>query len=349
MATQSGVEWVAGFEINKARPPWRALLFSHGWFQTLLDLTSVEVIVSPTFGVLMTHSTRFWLAVGTLRNWLTTFEHRYMWGLKASQRRYWEALTPHTDIVFFYVNTPVGGVVGFGLVRNKLHQTSPNWDEELLRNEVIWPLRFEFDVLSAIPPALWKTQRVSREDLKLRARAGFQSLERGIAEELMRALPATLPQELLAESQPGVAAATLALPATPRLSDDPHAHAQHLLVEIGRMQKFLAEPEFPLENRRLDVVWRRVQRSVPSYVFEVQVGGNLTEAMGKLKQARDLWNSNVCLVGKEEHRSAVNQLLGSTFHEIQNHLRFIELAQVGELYQRKLAYRELESQLGILP
>jgi hypothetical protein len=273
-----------------------------------------------------------------------------MWGLKASQRHYWEALTPNTDIVFFYVNAPVGGVVGFGLVRNKLHQTSPNWDEELLRNEVIWPLRFELDVLSAIPPALWKQQRVFREDLKLRARGGFQSLEPHIAGELMRALPAALSQELsLVGSEPAVALANLVLPASPGPSDDPHTHAQRLLVEIGRMQKFLAESEFPLENRRLDVVWRRVQRSVPSYVFEVQVGGNLTEALGKLKQARDLWNSNVCLVGKQEHRTAVSQLLGSTFHEIQSHLRFIELAQVRELYQRKLAYREMESELGILP
>jgi len=298
----------------------------------------------------VTRSTRFWLAVGTLRNWLTTFEHRYMWGLKASQRPYWEALNPNADIVFFYVNAPVGGVVGFGLVRNKLHQTSPNWDEELLRNEVIWPLRFELDVLSAIPPALWKQQRVFREDLKIRARGGFQSLETQVAEELMRALPTPVPQELaLIGLQRPVAAASLTFPPALGPSDDPHAHAQRLLVEIGRMQKLLAEPEFPLENRRLDVVWRRVQRSVPSYVFEVQVSGNLTEALGKLKQARDLWNSSVCIVGKEEHRSAVNQLLGSTFHEIQGHLRFIELAQVDDLYGRKLAYRQLESDLGILP
>ncbi len=72
------------------------------------------------------------------------------------------------------------------------------------------------------------------------------------------------------------------------------------------------------------------------------------EGMGKLKQAHDLWNSNIFLVGKKEHRRPVNELLSATFREIQNRLRFIELAQVEALYQRKHAYRELEGQLGIL-
>lgn len=294
--------------------------------------------------------TKFWLAVGKHANWLTVFAYEWIWGLKATQRNYWEVIRENSDIVFFYATLPVGGVVGCGIVRTKLIQNSPRWPEELDRNEVIWPLRFEFDVLSAIPPALWKERRIFREDLKIRARAGFQSLEREIAEELMRALPGTLPQELTLPSPQTVLAAPAQVPSAGTVpSSDPHAHAQRLLVEIGRMQKFLAEPEFPLENRRLDVAWRRVQRSVPSYVFEIQVGGNLTEAMGKLKQARDLWNSNICLVGKEEHRSPANQLLGGTFHEIQDRLRFIELAQVEELYQRKRAYRDLETSLGILP
>jgi len=70
--------------------------------------------------------------------------------------------------------------------------------------------------------------------------------------------------------------------------------------------------------------------------------------MGKLKHAFDLWNSNIFLVGKNEHRAPANQLAGGTFREIQQRLRFIEVSQVEDLYQRKRAYRELEGQLGIL-
>ncbi len=295
-------------------------------------------------------TTRFWLAVGTPQNWHTAFDYGGIWGLKATQRRYWEAITENSDIVFFYVTTPVAGVVGYGIVRTKLHQNSPLWPEERARNEIVWPLRFEFDVLACLPPRFWNAQKVVLSELKIRARSGFQSLEAAIAQDLLPALPSGVPQELLVITTVGLRAkpAGIAPTEVPAAVADPHSHAQWVLAEIGRFQRYVADTEYPLENRRLDVVWRRVQRSVPSFVFEVQVGGNLTEAMGKLKQAFDLWNSNIFLVGKEEHRAPADQLLGGTFHEIQHRLRFLEIAQVEDLYQRKRAYRELESQLGIL-
>jgi len=294
-------------------------------------------------------STRFWLAVGTRQNWHTAFDYGGMWGLKATQRHYWERLTENTDVVFFYSTLPVGGVVGYGLIRTKLQQRSPLWHDELIRNEIIWPLRFEFDVLSCLAPNQWENQRVVLPELKARVRGGFQALEGALAEEIMRALPEAIPENLALTAPVGLRAK---LPLVGRESSvlpaDPHDRTQALLVEIGRLQRYLADSEYPLENRRVDVVWRRVQRSVPSYVFEVQVAGNITEALGKLKRAFDLWNSNIFLVGKQEHRAPFNELVQGTFHEVQNRLQFIELNQVEELHQRKRAYREFEGELGIL-
>lgn len=299
----------------------------------------------------MAGTTKFWLAVGTPTNWHTAFDYGGIWGLRKTQRHFWDSLSENTDLVFFYVTRPVAGVVGHGLVRTKLHQPSPLWPEERARNEVIWPLRFEFDVLSCLPPYAWVEQKITSVELKSKARSGFQSLDGMTAGELLRALPAQVPRDLVLGVPQDVR--SLATPLAPApgapMPEDAHARAQWQVAEIGRLQRFVAETEYPVENRRLDVVWRRVQRSVPSYVFEVQVGGNLTEGIGKLKQAFDLWNSNVFLVGKEDHRLPANQLLATTFREIQHRLRFIELTQVEELYQTKHAYRELESQLGILP
>lgn len=296
-------------------------------------------------------TTKFWLGVGTPVNWHTAFDYGGIWGLKKTQRHYWESLTENTDLVFFYVTSPVAGVVGHGLVRTKLHQPSPLWPEERARNEVIWPLRFEFDVLSCLPPYAWAESKVTSAELKSRVRSGFQSLDGATAGELIRTLPAQAPRDLVLSAPGGLRnqPTALATATDAPMPGDAHARAQWQLAEIGRLQRFMAETEYPIENRRLDVVWRRVQRSVPSYVFEVQVSGNLTEGIGKLKQAFDIWNSNVFLVGREEHRQPVNQLLAATFREIQHRLRFIELAQVEELYQSKRAYRELEGQLGILP
>lgn len=283
-------------------------------------------------------------------NWHTAFDYGGIWGLRKTQRHYWESLSENTDLVFFYVTSPVAGVVGHGIVRTKLHQTSPLWPEERARNEVIWPLRFEFDVLSCLPPHLWANQRVTSVEMKSRARSGFQSLDAATAADLIRAFPGEVPRDLVLAAHRGRQGQPATLQAPPSsIPADAHARAQWQIAEIGRLQKFMAEKEYPIENRRLDVVWRRVQRSVPSYAFEVQVGGNLTEGVGKLKQAYDLWNSNVFLVGKEEHRTPLDQLLSATFREIRHRLRFIELGQIEQLYESKRAYRELESHLGILP
>ncbi len=295
----------------------------------------------------MASAPKFWLAVGTPVNWHTAFDYGGIWGLRNTQRHYWEPLNENSDLVFFYVTSPVSGVVGHGLIRTKLHQPSPLWPEERARNEVIWPLRFEFDVLSCLPPYVWEKQKVSSRELKSRARSGFQSLDPAAATELLRALPAQVPANLIVPVRPQLSDA-LPVPDMPA-GDNLHARAQWQIAEIGRLQKFMAETEYPIENRRLDVVWRKVQRSVPSYVFEVQVGGNLTEGIAKLKHAFDLWNSHVFLVGKEDHRVQVNQLVATTFREIEDRLRFIELGQVEELYETKRAYRDLESELGILP
>jgi len=292
-----------------------------------------------------------WLVIGTEQNWHTAFDYGPIWGLRNSQRHYWEKLTENSDIVFFYVTAPVSGVVGYGVVRTKLLQNSPLWPDERARNELIWPLRFEFDVLSCLPPAIWRTERYISASLKTRARSGFQSLEIGIAEEIMKSLPSTIPGGLILSDPVGPRGrmkAPFADFPSPRPTDA-HDRTQVMLSEIGRMQSFQTQMEFSHDDRRFDVVWRRIQRSVPSYVFEVQIGGNLTEAMGKLKQAFDLWNSNVFLVGKEEHREPTSRLAGGMFREIQQRVRFVEVSQVEELYQRKRAYREMETNLGLLP
>lgn len=297
----------------------------------------------------MARSTKAWLAVGSSQNWHTAFDFNGIWGLKTTQRHYWEVISENEDLVFFYANAPVSGVVGYGVVRTKLYQHSPLWPDERARNEVIWPLRFEFDVISCLPPASWERLKVGKNELRPLVRGGFQSLSSDLAQRFLRELPSAVPQGLVL-AEPIGPRAGLTRPIAPPipLGLTLHDHAKMLIAEIGRMQKFVSDVEFPIESRRIDVVWRRVARSVPSHVFEVQVSGNLTEAMGKLKQAFDLWNSNLFLVGNNEHRPGVSQLTGGAFRELNHRVKFLEHGQIEELYQRKRAYMDMETQLGIL-
>ncbi|MFQ5814452.1 MAG: hypothetical protein ACE5I2_14840 [Anaerolineae bacterium] len=276
---------------------------------------------------------RWWLAVGPPNNWETAFELGNIWGLKASGRPafYWEHLSEE-DNLLFYVTLPISGVIGYGTVRTKLKQDKPLWPEELREHQVLWPLRIEFDVDYCLPRELWKTDRVASEDVRVLSRAGFQPIDDDFAETVVNTFPSVGEKE---EKERGR-----------RLSL--HDQLIEQIVEAGHLQKFVAEREYNMEGTRLDAVWRRVANSVPTYVFEVQIGGDLYHALGKLKHAFDLWNSHIFLVAQEQDREKVSKLLSGTFHEIGARLQFIDVERFQTLLEHKREVRNLESQLGLL-
>lgn len=290
---------------------------------------------------------RYWLVVGSPENWHTAFEHGNIWGLKETQRHLWESLREN-DILLFYATKPVGGLIGYGSVRTKFRQNQPLWPQELQEGKVIWPLRFEFDVEYCLPPAKWTIQKLVSKDLW--PRGGFQLLSQSIGEQLVSSLKtpdygAQVPKPSLVAETRAQYEPSLEMPAEVFPS---HNDVKEALVEIGKLQNFIAESEYQFDIGKLDVVWRRVQQSVPTYVFEIQIGGNLYQALAKLKHAFDLWNSHVFLVSPQEDFSKALQLLSGTFHEIRSRLKFIDCLQVKELLVRKKGYRDFEKELGIL-
>jgi len=288
----------------------------------------------------------YWLVVGSKKNWDTAFQHGNIWGLKETQRHLWENLKEN-DKVIFYATTPVVGVIGYGAVRTKVKQNIPLWPEEIRKKTVIWPLRFEFDIEYCVQPDRWVSDKtVSKE---LFPRAGFQLLDVTVAKKLISSM--------------GVAEYITTTPEVPQVAEEPaefvtilekqgkvllsHDEIQEKLIEIGKLQKFIAEKEYIFDIGKLDVVWRRVENSVPTYVFEIQIGGDIYHALGKLKHAFDLWNSHIYFVASEKDHIKATSLLSGTFHEISNRIKHIELDNVEELYKRKKAYFEFEKELGI--
>lgn len=126
-----------------------------------------------------------------------------------------------------------------------------------------------------------------------------------------------------------------------------HDDVKDYLAEIGRIQGYITDKEYSLESTRLDVVWRRVERSVPTFVFEVQIGGDIYHAMSKLKHAFDLWNSHIFLVATMGERGKFEELISGTFHEVADQMRFIDVTLIGELLEKKRDYKEMERALGI--
>ncbi len=135
---------------------------------------------------------------------------------------------------------------------------------------------------------------------------------------------------------------------SPTIGKFSHNDVINDIAEIGQIQGFISDREYLLETTRLDVVWRRVERSVPTYVFEVQVEGDIYHAMSKLKHAFDLWNSHIFLVASNKERGKYQELLAGTFHEVADKMQFIEISLVKELLGKKRDYKNMEEALGIL-
>jgi len=289
----------------------------------------------------------YWLAVGTIKNWHTAFKYRNIWGLKETQRHLWESLKEN-DKMLFYATSPVSGIIGHGIIRTNFKQRQPIWPDEIKQRKVIWPLRFEFDVKFCLPPDKWVTAKVTSKELW--PRAGFQLISKDISENLISTMreteyPSNKDYEPLFVSEP-IAEFTSVAERTGKILTS-HGEVQDALVQIGELQNYIAEKEYPFDIGKLDVVWRRVLNSVPTYVFEVQVGGDIYHALAKLKHAFDLWNSHIFLVAAQEDHGKAEGLLAGTFHEISKRIKFIDLEKVVELYERKKSYFYFEKQLGI--
>jgi hypothetical protein len=284
---------------------------------------------------------QFWLVVGSQNNWKIAFENNNIWGLKDFRelRSLWNMLR-EGDGLLFYMSKPVHGIIGFGNVVTKFKQTNPLWPEEIKRNEVIWPLRFEFDIEYCLPPSLWKSNKYTSKDLQLISRMVFQCYP---VEEVNKARIALGLKPLIEASlEPLTELEIITEPGMVK-----HDDVQAYLAEIGRIQGYIADEEYPLDGMLLDVVWRRVERSVPTFAFEVQIGGDIYHAMAKLKHAFDLWNSHIFLVGTMRDKSKYQELLSGTFHEVADQIRFIDVTLVKELLARKREYKEMEQALGI--
>ncbi|MCM8785312.1 MAG: hypothetical protein NC827_04930 [Candidatus Omnitrophica bacterium] len=131
--------------------------------------------------------------------------------------------------------------------------------------------------------------------------------------------------------------------------EDLHSQLIELIIEIGRMNNFLTEKEYIAENIRFDVIWRRIDKGSPTYVFEVQVGGNIYSALAKLKHAYDLWNSNIFfIISSNKDLSSAQTLLNGTFHEIKNKVKIISAYEIKKLFLRKKSWIDYEKKLKIL-
>lgn len=284
----------------------------------------------------------FWVVPGSEKNWRQSLISKGIWGIEddSYKKIFWLAINPN-DLILFYVTGKIKGLVGYGVVRNKFYQDTPLWEAEKVEGLAKWPLRFEFDIEFILPQNIWLDNKIPISD-----KAGFrQPLMLKTWEEAKPLIKAMNPS---VEIESFEKVLIYSLPDENEKISPTHENIKKLLLEIGKLQAYVANAEFPMGSQRLDVVWRRLPESVPTYVFEVQVGGDIYHALAKLKHAHDLWNSRIFLVASPDIMSTINDLLSGTFHEIQPVLKFIHIDRIQTLHRAKLNIHNIEKELGII-
>jgi predicted RNA-binding protein with PUA-like domain len=282
-----------------------------------------------------------WISVGIVKNWETAISEN-IWGVKETQKNIWEKLQKG-DLLLFYATSPISGVIGIAKVENKFKQDKPLWAEEREKNQVIWPYRYDFKVEFVLPRMDWESKKVSTAGVKVNIMAGLSSVK---DKETVKLLLQKMDQSWNTE----LAKLVEEIPTKIIKKEEVNLHDQmkEMLLELGKIEGYIAEKEyiFPDTGERLDVVWRRVAASVPTYVFEVQIGGNLHQALVKLKHAYDLWNSNIFIISEEKDLQKINQLLGGAFHEIRDRVKTLTVEKIKKVHEIQIEDNKLKKEIG---
>ncbi|OQX51549.1 hypothetical protein B5M47_00380 [candidate division CPR3 bacterium 4484_211] len=304
---------------------------------------------------------QIWLVIGSIENWMTALSQPLpVWGLKESYYGQFNSLAMN-DLCIFYVKSPIKGVIGVGLVKDKyIDRTNKIWKEEIEKKKVIWPLRFRLQVLNVLPFEAWqgkegKLTPVSISDLPIIWQIGFQQLPPQKSTWVLEKI-----RKSWGVSDFIKGATILRMPLSIKHVDygkekeeftPGHKEIQRLLAETGKMQHFFSETEYKLpvagEDKRLDVVWKREFSGVPTYAFEVEISRNIEKALARLKVAFGLWNTKPRLIVPESDFEKVKFYLDRESKNFRKEFFFFEPEGVNKILTAKLKLRDIEEMYKI--
>jgi len=300
-----------------------------------------------------------WLVIGSAQNWETALAQPVpIWGLRPAHKSAFDAMQPG-DTVWFYATSPVAGVIGLGLVKDKyIDKSNLVWDEERREKKVIWPYRFRIQALKVIDTDHWKTDKVDIRDFRLFWQNGFQQLNAEHGAELLRRFQKAFG---LDSSDTVFSGATITSHSTTRehpelyvVAERPkskHRDLQEAIAEIGKLQFYHSQLEYPIalpgEEKNLDAVWKREIKGVPTFAFEVELSGAVEKALLRLKYAFNQWNSRPRIIVPDTLFQRVNNIAAAQDRVFSEQLRMYDPAQVTMLLSKKRELRDFEQKLAI--
>jgi len=267
------------------------------------------------------------------------------------------------DKAIFYLigsNPPV--FVGiFDFIGSWEEAKEPFWPSEKAEGRVIYPWRFR---LSTLKVGAADARKMSRQLSFIENKQGWSVYLVGSLANFGRPIPECDYQLIFDEltkppityqvkppTRHGMPPPTRVLRRRkiPQLRGPPPSHNElrDMIRDIGLMKRLVAEIEFPINSLRIDVAWHTEVQKMPSYVWEVHIGGNFYEALAKLKHAWDYWRAEPFLVTTEKFEDEARSLLGGTFHEIKPHIRIIHWNDIVKYYRLLTEVTKIEKKLRL--
>lgn len=311
----------------------------------------------------MVNKVQNWLVIGVPKNWETALSQPVpIWGLKPRYQAEFQAMNIG-DLLWFYVTSPVGGVIGVGMVKDKYtDNTKLIWPEERRQKEVIWPLRFRIQVLKVLPQPRWETDKIKINDFGLFWQIGFQLLKDKHVSELFKRVKITFgaieEKDLFAGAtipQPSLILKEKEVLYTPSLEKAEftinHRDLQNKIAEIGKLQFYYTELEYPVElsneRKNLDVVWKREIDGMPTYAFEVELSGTFEKAVDRLKFAFQKWNSRPRIIVPKKFVKKVYNVVDISGRDFSENIKIYEPLEIFKLWNKKRELKSTEQNLEI--
>ena len=131
----------------------------------------------------------YWMAVGPQENWTHSFENGNIWGCPGSTgiRTQWTKANIG-DILFFYITSPVKGIIGYGKIIAKSENTIPFWPIESGDKPSRFPLRIGFERLALIPHDKWTSEDSIGGVAGLARMGSWQVINHDLAKSIISAL-----------------------------------------------------------------------------------------------------------------------------------------------------------------
>ncbi len=308
----------------------------------------------------MSNKIQNWLVIGVPKNWETAFSQPVpIWGLKPRYQTEFQAMNIG-DFLWFYATSPVSGVIGVGIVKDKyVDPINLVWEEELKKKTVIWPLRFRIHVLKVLPKLNWKNSCIKINDFNLFWQTGFQLLSENHVLEIIKRgekifgsitqekifTGATITQPLFVREKKG------SYNIANEYLETSHRQIQEYLAEIGKLQFYYSELEYPIElpteKKNIDVVWKREIDGVPTFAFEVELSGMVEKAIERLKFAFRKWNSRPRIIIHEDLVGKVHNILSVSDKDFSQQFKIYNPKQIVELLSKKRELKTIEQNLEL--